>query len=297
MKKSIVVIALLGLLACNEQQQPGKEKNVEKEVIKEDTSFLQYNAYFGSWVGDFVAEEYAEESENASYSNKINLVLKRIEGDSVFGQSIVAGNSRAFKGVLRKKDSLYEFQVQEPGDEKYDGMFVFAISADTLKGSWTSFRKDLPVIKRKFALVKSVFVYDPLAVLPDDMDYVDYVTGKTTEVVEDNGEGAKDTFMIDVFRAASEKIFSINASVQELKEADVKNLRKIDLEIIRNTIYARHGYTFKKRTYRQFFDYVDWYIPISTDVTASLTEVEKKNIALLNRFEKYAEDHYDSFGR
>lgn len=297
MKKNIVVFVWVFLFACNEQQQPAEKNNADNESVKDDTSFLQFAAYYGSWVGDFVAEEYAEENENLSYSNKINLVLKRIEGDSVFGQSIVAGNSREFKGMLRLKDSLYEFEVQEPGDEKYDGVFVFSISTDTLKGSWTSFRKDLPVIKRKFALVKSVFVYNPSAVLPDDMEYVDYVTRKTTEVVEDDGEGAKDTFMIDVFRAASEKIFELNASVQELKEVDVKNLKKIDLEIIRNTIYARHGYTFKKRTYRQFFDYVDWYIPVSTDVTASLTELEKKNIALLNRFEKYAEDHYDSFGR
>ncbi|TWI80211.1 YARHG domain-containing protein [Lacibacter cauensis] len=297
MKKSIVVIALLSLLACNEQQQPAEKDNVEKEVVKEDTSFLQYNSYFGSWVGDFIAEEYSDGNGDGSHSNKINLVLKRIEGDSVFGQSIVAGNSRAFKGVLRKKDSLYEFQVQEPGDEKYDGLFTFSIKDDTLKGNWTSFRKDLPVVKRRFALVKSAFVYNSALMLPDDMDYVDYVSGKTEEVIEENEEGVKDTFMVDVFRAASEKIFELNASEKELKEADVKNLKKIDLEIIRNTIYARHGYTFKKRTYRQFFDYVDWYIPISTDVTASLTEVEKKNIALLNRFEKYAEDHYDGFGR
>lgn len=297
MKKSIVVIALLGLLACNETPPPAEKSNVEKEEIREDTSFLQYTDYFGSWVGDFIAEEYTDGNGDGSHSNKINLVVKRIEGDSVFGQSIVAGNSRDFKGVVRKKESLFVFTVNEPGDQKYDGVFEFSIANDTLKGNWTSFRKDLPVVKRRFALVKSVFVYSPSLMLPDDMDYVDYVSGKTAEVVEEDEEGVKDTFMVDVFRAASEKIFEMNASVQELKEADLKNLKKIDLEIIRNTIYARHGYTFKKRTYRQFFDYVDWYIPVSTDVTASLTDLEKRNIELLNRFEKYAEDHYDSFGR
>ena len=297
MKKSIVVIALLSLLACNETPPPPEKSIVEKEVIKDDTSFLQYTDYFGSWVGDFIAEEYTDGNGDGSHSNKINLVVKRIEADSVFGQSIVAGNSRDFKGVVRKKDSQFVFTVNEPGDQKYDGVFEFSIANDTLKGNWTSFRKDLPVVKRRFALVKSVFVYSPSLMLPDDMDYIDYVSGKTQNMIEENEEGETDTFMVDVFRAASEKIFELNASVQELKEADLKNLKKIDLEIIRNTIYARHGYTFKKRTYRQFFDYVDWYIPVSTDVTASLTELEKKNIALLNRFEKYAEDHYDSFGR
>jgi hypothetical protein len=297
MKKGIVALALFCLFACNEQQQPAENREADTEMKKEDSSFLQFTSYYGSWVGDFVAKEYTEDNGEGSYSNKINLDVKRIEADSVFGQTIVAGNKREFKGIIRKKDSVYSFLVQEPGDEKYDGVFEFSILADTLKGSWTAFRKDLPIVKRSFALVKAAFVYNPSLSLPDDMEYVDYVTGKTTEVVEENEEGAKDTFMVDVFRAASEKIFALNASVQELKEDDLKNLKKIDLEIIRNTIYARHGYTFKKRTYRQFFDYVDWYIPVSTDVTAELTELEKRNIALLNRFEKYAEDHYDSFGR
>jgi len=71
----------------------------------------------------------------------------------------------------------------------------------------------------------------------------------------------------------------------------------LDLEIIRNTIFARHGYTFKKKAVRQFFDWVNWYIPVTDDVSSKLTPIEKKNIALLQRFEKYATDNYDTFGR
>ena len=69
------------------------------------------------------------------------------------------------------------------------------------------------------------------------------------------------------------------------------------LEIIRNTIYARHGLSFKKKTFRQFYDPVDWYIPVSKDVSADLTDLEKKNELLLKRFEKYATDNYDYYGR
>ena len=74
-------------------------------------------------------------------------------------------------------------------------------------------------------------------------------------------------------------------------------MKKLELEIIRNTIFARHGYAFKKKSYRQFFDFVDWYIPVSNNVANKLTSIEKANINLLERFEQYAKDNYDSFGR
>jgi hypothetical protein len=103
--------------------------------------------------------------------------------------------------------------------------------------------------------------------------------------------------METVYREASQSILTLNSSTQKLKESDVKNLKKIDLEILRNTIFARHGLTFKTKTVRQFFDDVEWYIPVSDNVNNELTAVEKENVVLLKRFEKYAEDNYDSFGR
>jgi len=77
----------------------------------------------------------------------------------------------------------------------------------------------------------------------------------------------------------------------------LKNLRKLDLEIIKNSVFARHGYSFKKETYRYFFEQTDWYIPVSNNVDADLSPMELENVALLNRFTKYAEDKYDYFGR
>ena len=85
--------------------------------------------------------------------------------------------------------------------------------------------------------------------------------------------------------------------MRKLTEKQLKNLHKLDLEIIRNTIYARHGYSFANRGARQFFDYVDWYVPLYTNVEDKLSPTEKENIALLKRFEKYATDNYQQYGR
>jgi len=86
-------------------------------------------------------------------------------------------------------------------------------------------------------------------------------------------------------------------SMKFLVTDDVNNLYKDELRAMRNEIYARHGYSFKRREMRELFDNQDWYMPISTDVRKKLTTLEIKNEKLIKQFEKYAEDSYDDFGR
>ena len=66
---------------------------------------------------------------------------------------------------------------------------------------------------------------------------------------------------------------------------------------MRNEIYARHGYCFTRKATRQQFERFDWYIPNSTDIKKDITEIEKKNIAMIKKFEKYADDYGDDYGR
>ena len=87
------------------------------------------------------------------------------------------------------------------------------------------------------------------------------------------------------------------ASQRPLKTADVENLAKGDLEMMRNEIFARHGYCFAKKDLRQQFENEAWYVPNTVDIKGFLTDVEKKNIALIKRYEKYAEDYGDEYGR
>ncbi len=87
------------------------------------------------------------------------------------------------------------------------------------------------------------------------------------------------------------------ASQRLLKEADVENLLKSDLTFMRNEIFARHGYCFARKELRQQFENEDWYVPITVDIKGYLTDLEKKNIALIKRYEKYADDYGDEYGR
>lgn len=87
------------------------------------------------------------------------------------------------------------------------------------------------------------------------------------------------------------------ASTRLLKPADVEDLMKEDLEYMRNEIFARHGYCFNKKDMRQQFETLDWYVPNTVDIKGYLTDIEKKNIALIKRYEKYAQDYGDEYGR
>jgi len=67
--------------------------------------------------------------------------------------------------------------------------------------------------------------------------------------------------------------------------------------MMRQEIFARHGYCFSKKEFRQRFENEDWYVPDTTDIRGRLTDIEKKNIALIKRYEKYAEEYGDEYGR
>ncbi|MEP6789042.1 MAG: YARHG domain-containing protein [Acidobacteriota bacterium] len=87
------------------------------------------------------------------------------------------------------------------------------------------------------------------------------------------------------------------ASQRLLKESDVENLVKEDLVTMRNEIFARHGYCFQRKEMRQHFEKADWYVPNTVDIKGYLTDIEKKNIALIKRYEKYADEYSDEYGR
>jgi hypothetical protein len=87
------------------------------------------------------------------------------------------------------------------------------------------------------------------------------------------------------------------SSTKTLSEKDVENMKPEELRIMRNEIYARHGYGFKMADMREYFDKLNWYMPIAVNVTTKLTPTEQKNAKLIKRYEKYSAEFYDSFGR
>lgn len=190
--------------------------------------------------------------------NKITLLITRASGDTVEGRSIVGGNDRPFTGAFKNSGDVFSIVAKEPGDDKYDGVFNLTVNAKQ----------------------------------------PDVVTG-TWEPNSPNANLGAKTFSLQrkAFVYSKDVGDYTQASVRLLKEEDVENLTGGDLELMRNEIFARHGYCFRKKELREMFEDKDWYVPNTVDVKKDLSEIEKKNIVLIKKYEKYAAENGDDFGR
>ncbi len=312
----LVTAAVLTLAACRSDI-----KNPDAEVLVEpgaraDTAFAKTSpgpggeptafakTVIGYWVGDFEPERkegedlsvFAGEREIWNRANKINLSIDRLTRDSVFGHSVVAGNDRPFEGTLTQDaGGAVTFAVREPGDNRYDGAFDFVIDDGVLTGAWQAYEK-IEIPRRTYALRRRDFAYDPGVRLERREAFVDWNRFRETAEVEEI-DGDTYEWMERTYAASTPAAFELNASAGRLTEAQVANLKRGDLVIIRNAIYARHGYSFRERPLRVFFDQQDWYIPVHADITSDFTPVELANIKLLLRYEGNAAEYYDRFGR
>jgi len=316
--KYATIISLFFIFSCNsliknedakindEVASKSEENSVEKPSTptNSNTNLIVKSKedLIGNWVGWFEPDIENNEIDETYYDtemwgreNKISLCIDKIEGDRIIGHSVVAGNNRPFQGSIVETDSSFNASIEEPGDNKYDGKFLFTISkSDTLiKGNWTSFKK-IDVSRRKYELAKKAFQYNASQNLNEE-DYRQFIDWEKTR--QNKKSIGDEVYAVEEFVTSTNSIYKFNASTQELKKSDVENLKRPDLQIIRNMIYARHGYSFKNRPLRVFFDAQDWYVPVSNDVKDELTEVEKKNIQLLLKYEKSAKEYYDYFGR
>jgi len=294
----------VSVISCKKETKSEEKTKTDSLASKKEVEQEFHKEWYGIYTGDFnskpIATEYGNEIEEYK---KISVKINRITKDSVYGYSVVNGNQRSLRGILN--ENTLDFVLDEPGSDKSDGRFQLKIKQDSLVGDWSAYNKsDVKSPEKTVKLIRKEFAYNPNFMLSkksyEESDYenpVDWNGGKVKTESYVTDEGKTETYENTFYRSASDKVFVINASKQKLAEKDLKNLRKLDLQIIRNTVFARHGYSFKKATYRQFFENTDWYVPVSSNVDADLSPLEKENVALLARLEKYAEDHYDTFGR
>lgn len=201
--------------------------------------------------------------------NRLSIAIDAIAADGSFSaRSVAAGNERVVTGRWKKLDYGWYLSGAEPGDNANDGKFEMILTRSKLIGIWTPNNQE--IAPKEFTLVKTYFAYDPKI-----------------------GQGNDGRYYVDLGRSGFEK----NPSIEKLESADVENLKQPTLRMIRNLIFARHGYSFAKKDLRLVFEAYDWYTPVSNDVKDQLTEIEKANLELLLRYEEYADKHYDEYGR
>jgi hypothetical protein len=70
---------------------------------------------------------------------------------------------------------------------------------------------------------------------------------------------------------------------RKLTEEDVKGKTKHELRIMRNEIYARHGYIFQNLELREHFMQRPWYKP--TTINVNFNDIEEYNIRFIKLHE------------
>ena len=84
---------------------------------------------------------------------------------------------------------------------------------------------------------------------------------------------------------ARENGFFPEASERLLSHNELVGMSLQDLKIMRNEIFARHGYIFKTPEMINHFSRQNWYQPLYSDVYNMLSEIEKYNINLITKYE------------
>lgn len=263
---------------------------LSKSEYTDDTSSIK-----GYYDGNIWHEDG---NSNVSKTENISMVLEKPENDNRLKGRIYRRGSQPtfeFRSTYQKSQVRYEVtnyfvtDAKETGDNKYNGTFNFEIDLikNCIVGTWVANDKNLEVTNCSFQLSKTAFDYNPDWSV-EDLAYSspgDYQSRYSDKNHEEESE------------YITEAAAKFNASKVLLKEDDVKNMYKADLEVMRNAIYARHGYSFQNRRMRYVFTRLPWYMPVSVDVRNDLTEIEKANEELIKRYEEYAETYYDYFGR
>ena len=70
---------------------------------------------------------------------------------------------------------------------------------------------------------------------------------------------------------------------RKLTEEDVKGKTSHELRIMRNEIYARHGYIFKDPILRDYFMQKSWYKP--TTISVTFNDIEEYNVRFIQQYE------------
>lgn len=72
-------------------------------------------------------------------------------------------------------------------------------------------------------------------------------------------------------------------SKELISESQLQSLDSYTLKLLKNEMYARKGYVFSNLNYSEYFKKFDWYKPIDENSKISFSDIETKNIAILNQ--------------
>ncbi|WP_435524421.1 YARHG domain-containing protein [Chryseobacterium indoltheticum] len=232
LKFTLITLFTFSLVSCKKDATVTETPKDSLTAKKDSVAIPEvHKEYYGIYTGEFAGKGELYDNETKEYYEgtdykRLSLKINRITQDSVYGQSIVNGTQRPFRGVFN--EGTQSFVLDEPGNDKTDGRFEIKLKNDSITGKWTAFNKSaVKAPLKNLKLIKKEFVYNPNFMLDENSDLIDWENPKDfKEKYTDEETGKTETYTASKNRIASDAVFKINASKQKLSEKDLKNLRK-----------------------------------------------------------------------
>ena len=98
------------------------------------------------------------------------------------------------------------------------------------------------------------------------------------EIIQEENNNQVDDYDLMVLERVYDEV------INKANEGYLYNFSSDELAIIRNTLYARRGYKFKKKKYQNYFGAKSWYNP-TTNSQNILTKKEEKLANIIKRYE------------
>ena len=321
----LIIGALFGFNSAIKNDIKKEKNKVEKKVyygnLNKNLLINNKEDLQGFWVYDF------KDYEEGKYYGKFIFLFERIHQDKIEGKLFHQGLVLPLIFNLNESKDIYTLSCEKNLETIPYKSWNLEINKGTgeLKGSLkaTDFESivetySISIAKRNFSYninntIESDYVDSDKTGMGyrkySDMKYKKYepleeeilLKSGSDEVKKEAKPIVKKKIPKGEYREGSysstNAVYKINPSKQILKNTLVENLTKADLYVLRNSIFAKHGMIFKNEKLSAFFMEQSWYMPISNDVTSSLTKIERANIDVIKRYEQNAKEYFQVFGR
>lgn len=252
---------------------------------------------------DFAAVRsiYSKPKFKRGTNAQLMFIISSIDNNQVEGDVFLYGEMRKAKGTFKQENGMFKIEMIEKSKSKDAVKFQLDIQlgSNLLNVNWERVNKDENDRSYSTVLEKKVFKYNSEVSL--EYRFINWEkNGKvkgTYEFQDSLGNTIKHDYVNVGSFTTTDTIFSINPSKDILSNELAENLSRGDLLILKNLVYAKHGLVFKDKMLSKYFNNHPWYLPMFETVSKDLTDIEKKNIDLLERYERNAKEYYQVFGR
>lgn len=247
-------------------------------------------------------EDMINPSKNTTYENNDSKTTTNSKNDAKVTHKALSQISDAEALALVKKiindDTVKISEISFSSALDADKYYKFAMTNDDSEWDFNYWVNKKTGVVCTYSSDGTLEIYKQTNGNPtDDTSTVTNNTGTTEDKKNSTPENKKTTPI------ASENTSSENTDLgnwewtsnRSITSADLSKVNKSDLRIMRNEIYARHGWIFTDKTLQTYFNSQGWYKPagevtdkdkIDNSIYSAMSTLEKQNAQFIMDYEK-----------